>query len=243
MFLIKNCVYFFSILISLLSIFILVNSIRNKDKKECKMFVITSSIAIIYLFLLNVVVLNALCVEYSLEVLLIALVAFIAVLLYIVSIVINLVRKKKLNNLDDDESNLNAVLIALLIIPVLCVGICIFRDKYYLDNSELILVFDSDGNGGIGDGTTFGYAMNEKYIKRFEIGLDFGGYKLKNYISSDFVEVNEITKFGDYNVVCVPNQYCEDGFIIYKNGEQLFKIKYDDEFINNDFERAFYLNK
>ena len=77
--LLKTCIYFILIVISLLSIPILIYSIKNKNKNYSKSIKIIIIFCIIYLILGTVVIPDILCLDVGLEFLLIEFVAFIVV--------------------------------------------------------------------------------------------------------------------------------------------------------------------
>ena len=95
--LLKNCIYFILIVISLLSIPILIYSIKNKNKNNSKSIKIIIIFYIIYLILGIVVMPNVLCLDTGLEILFLAFIALIAIINYIISIIICSKRIKRNN--------------------------------------------------------------------------------------------------------------------------------------------------
>ena len=114
--LVKNCINFIIIGIFLLSIPILIYSIKNKNKN----ILILDIIYIIYLFIGTIILPNILGFDISLNVLYIYLMSFIAGIIYIVSIII-LCKKniKKKNDISMKSNKINFLIIVLIILPIL----------------------------------------------------------------------------------------------------------------------------
>ena len=95
--LLKNCIYFILIVISLLSIPILIYSIKNKNNsKSIKIIII---FYIIYLILGIVVIPDILCLDIGIEFLLIEFVALLAIIIYLISTIICSKKIKKSNEI------------------------------------------------------------------------------------------------------------------------------------------------
>lgn len=93
--LLKNCIYFILIVISLLSIPILIYSIKNENKNNSKSIKIIIIFYIIYLILGIVVIPDVLCLDIGLEFLLIEFVALLAIIIYLISTIICSKKLKK----------------------------------------------------------------------------------------------------------------------------------------------------
>ena len=82
--LLKNCIYFIIITVSLLSIPILIYSIKNKNKRNSKCIKLINFFYIMYLILNIAVIPNVLSIDLGLEILFLALISFFAIIIYIV---------------------------------------------------------------------------------------------------------------------------------------------------------------
>ncbi len=90
-------------------------------------------------------------------------------------------------------------------------------------NSDLVLVYNSRGNGGFGNSKKFAYAINEKYCKEVSLGIGIGDYSLVEYLpkkSKKIDNIEDISNLGDYNVPFNSN----DKYIsAYKNSKLIQK--------------------
>ncbi len=236
--LIKNCIYIIAILLSLFSMIALIYSIKNKNKYICKNIILVSILYIVYL-IVDLCMIGVLCIPIGLEVLFIYLFVFIAGILYIISIILNLIKRKKLEGYIKKKSVVIATL-TLLLLPILFLTINILEDKSLINNSNLIVVYESDGNGGIGDGDIFAYAIGKNFCEQFDLGIDIGGYYLKEFLPKNAVEIKDIkdiTNITNYKIVF--NE--ENNALIYKDNKQICKINNKSHYFNIDFERGFYI--
>ncbi len=53
------------------------------------------------------------------------------------------------------------VMICLILLPTIILFSCFFVEKVRLANSDFIVVYESDGNGGFADSDTFAYAITD----------------------------------------------------------------------------------
>ena len=152
--LLKNCIYFLVLVISLISIPVLIYSIKNKNGNICKNVKTIAIFYIIVLVLSIVVIPNVLSLDFGLEMLLLAFVALIAIIIYIISIIICSKKCKKSN---ESISYNKAFMFMLLFIalPLLLFFSSFFKEYFQMINSDLILVYESKGNGGFGDSNKF----------------------------------------------------------------------------------------
>ena len=73
------------------------------------------------------------------------------------------------------------------------------------------------GNGGIGDKTTFAYAVGDNYCEQIDLGIDSGGYKLKHYLPQNMQETKNIDSIKNYTI-----EVDGDSIQVYKNGNAIF---------------------
>lgn len=235
--LIKNSIHCIALLLSLFSIVSLIYSIKNKNQYICKNIILVSVSYVLYL-IVDLCMIDFLSIPIGLELLFIYLFAFISGILYIISIILNLIKRKKLEGYSKKKSVLISTII-LLLLPILFLSINILKNKYLINNSNLIMVYKSHGNGGIGDEDTFAYAIGENFCKQFDLGIDTGGYHLKEFLPKNAVEVkdiNDITNITNYKIVF--NE--DDSAFVYKNNKQICKINNKSHYFNIDFEKGFY---
>lgn len=234
--LIRNSIYCLAILLSLLSIPTLIYSIKNKDKNICKGLICISIICIIYL-LIDLSLLGILHLQYSFEIFLICLFALIATLLSITSLVLNF---KKVKNLQADAKpqKIITIIIILIILPILFLSPSILRDKYLINNSDLILVYHSSGNGGIGDGQTFAYAIGDEFCEQFELGINLDGYYLKKFLPKNATEITDIhTNIENYEII-----FNDNSILVYKDQKYICEKKHNSDYFNVSYEKTFYIN-
>ena len=166
--LIKNCIYFISVLISLFSIISLVYSVKNKNKIICSRIILIDSIYILYL-IVNLIIIDVLRIPVGLEVLIIYLIEFVAGILYISSIILNLIKRNKLRYTKNNKITFATIIFVLF--PIILLSAYIVENNLLINSSDLVLVFESDGNGGFGDSKTFAYAIGKDFCKQFDLGI------------------------------------------------------------------------
>lgn len=235
--LIENCIYCISILISLFSIISLVYSIKNKNKYICNWIILIDIIYILYL-IVNLIMIGILYIPVGLDGLFIYLIEFVAGILYVSSIILNLIKRKK----TDTYSKNNKVIFATIIFtlfPIILLSTYVVENKLLINNSDLVLVYESNGAGGFGDSKTFAYAIGKDFCKQFDLGISTGGYDLKKFLPVNAVEINDLNG-TDYEIIF--NVSWEDNSIsVYENNKEICKVKNKSRYFNIDFEKGFYI--
>ena len=108
-----------------------------------------------------------------------------------------------------------------------------------LKTSELIVIFDSDGNGGIGDSDTFAYAIKENSCKQFDLGIDAYGADLKSNMPNDMIYIDDIygiENSTEYKLIIND----DESMYVYKNGNQVCEFNKDSKYFNIEFNSSFY---
>lgn len=238
--LIKNCIYCIAFLLSLFSTVSLMYSIKNNNKYICKNIIVVSILYIVYL-IVNLSMINVLYIPVGLEVLCVYFLEAIAGILYLTAIVLNSIKIKKLE-ICTIKKGVSAATTILIILPILFFSINVLKDKYLIDNSNLLVVYYSSGNGGVGSGETFAYAIGENFCEQFDLGIDIDGYYLKKFLPKgalEIIDVNDIYDVTNYKIV-----FKQDGStLVYKNNKKICKIDNKSHYFNIDFEKAFYIKK
>ncbi len=234
--LLKNCIYLIEILLSIGSIPVLMYSMYSNPYKDiCKKSILLATIYIVYIvFLFSL--LGFCNIPYGLESLMISLAMLVAVILYIVSIVINIKKRKKLTQISSNKKRVTAIFVMLLVLPILFVSFKFIQVKLTIDKSNLILVYYSSGNGGIGESDYFAYAIGDDFCHQIDFGIDIGGLYLYEYLPKDTIEIKDISVIPNYEIDTNGNE-----ITVYKNGKQICKKRND--YFNIKFERGFYINK
>lgn len=235
--LIKHCIYCIAILLSLFSIPTLIYSIKNKDGNICKNIIWLDMIYMAYLFI-NIYIADILYIPRGLEMWFIYCLVFISVVLYIISIVLTRIKVKKLQIYTKQKKSTTVIMILLITLPALFLSVNVFKDKYLMNNSDLILVYHSSGNGGFGDGETFAYAIGENFCEQFDLGIDTDGYHLQKFLPKNAIMVNS-NSIENYEIKL--NE--EDNILlVYKNNQCICKEKFNSHYFNIDLQKAFYIN-
>ena len=232
--LIKDCIYVTIFLLALFLIMFLIYSLKNNDKYICRNIIFISSLYIIYLFICLILI-DILYIPVGFDVLHIYLIIIISGILYVISLILNL--KKVKNNTKDNRFNRKIIFLTMMLLmiwPSLFLSVNILKNKYIIDNSNLVLVYHSINNGGIGDGNTFAYAIGDDFCKQFDLGIDIDGYYLKKFLSKN---VSEIEKINDYEIVF--NN--DNTTIIYKDNKKFCKINNRINYFNVNFKRGYYI--
>lgn len=212
--LVKQIVYFLCLFIFLTSIIMLIYAKKNKKRNVCKYIIVLSIIYIIFLILdIDFLPLH-LNLSVGLEILFYRAFSFIAIILFIFSIVISNKKLKKLEVIENSKKN-KIILLLLTIFPVIIFSFSYFREMYYINNSELILVCTS-GENFSEEG--FAYAINDNYCKVISIGTDFRGYEMERHLPKEFNELN-------YTWSTDKVEIDDNKIVIYRNDEVIYEGK------------------
>ncbi len=201
--LVKNCINFIIIGITILSIPVLIYSIKKKNKS----ILILNTMYIIYLFISAIVLPNVLGLNQGLESLFTYLMSFIAVIIYIISIIIC----KKNNDISTKSGKIKFIIAILIILPIILFLYSFLRECYLIKNSDLII--ESNYQEGIINSKTSWYAISENFCKEITIDLPFlqsnskniesytydidfkndssDTYEIKSYIDSELKHIDE----------------------------------------------------
>ena len=215
--------------IILFSIITIVISLSNKYKNICKNLIFISVMYVIYMILefLIILILN---IEVGLEIVIYYFWFFIACLLNIVSIIKNKVKLKKLTK-NNQSNKISKIKRLIIILPLLILSILIFRDMYFINNSRLILVLHSDGNGGFGDSENFAYAIGDDYCKQVDIG---SSYDMENYILKNKTEIYNVEDIKYHSI-----NLFDDVITIHIDGGITCKLNENRKYFNVEFEDIF----
>ena len=181
-------------------------------------------------------------IEHDLEILLLLVMSFIAVIVYTVSIIICKIKIKKNNDIQPKSNKLKIVLFVLILLPLCLFLITYLKERYLINNSDLVLVYHSSGNGGFGDGETFAYAISDNYCEQISLGTATWGYHIDEFLPKDAIEIDNIDDFNGYKIVF--NEERKDNSIsVYKNGKKICKKKNKAHYFNISYKRGFSLNQ
>jgi amino acid transporter len=187
---------------------------KNKKRNVCKYIIVLSIIYIIFLILdIDFLPLH-LNLSIGFEILFYRAFLFMAIILFIFSIVISNKKLKKLEVIENSKKD-KIILLLLIIFPVIVFSFAYFREMYYINNSELILVCTSGENFSEED---FAYAINDNYCKEISIGTDFRGYKMERYLPKEFNELN-------YSWLTDKVEIDNNKIVIYRNDEVIYEGK------------------
>lgn len=182
--LVINLIYLVSIFLTIMSIILLIYSIRNKNKNICNSICIIDIVYIIYFFIAMFLT-ERLFLDVGLEMLLFYLCFLVSTIIYLVSIVICCIKKRKLTKVNKSK-RISILIIILLLLPVIAFFITFYREIYLLNNSNLVLVSHSNGNGSIGAASSSIHVLGTDYYEEVSIGADSGGYKIKNFLPQSY---------------------------------------------------------
>ena len=238
--LIKSCVYLISILISIFSVISLVFSIKNKNKHLCK-WIIGINISYVLYLLAMYLVLDFLYIPVGLEILYLNFLVIISIILYFISIIINVNKKKKLRS-GIKNNKIILIPVLLILMPVFFTLFFTFENKKIISDSNLIVVYKSSGNGGFGDIKNFAYSINNDRCIEFDLGIDLGSYSLKRFLPRNAIEISNINELDEYTITFSEEKNISS-IIVYKNNNKICQVKNKSHYYNLDFDRAFYINK
>ena len=234
--LIKECIYLIEIFLCYFSVAVLIYSIKNKNKYICKNIILISAIYIIYMFE-SYFVIYFCKISVGLEVVILYFFEFIAGVIYFISIIINIIKAKK-SQLYERKNIVTILAILLIILPVMFISIKILQYSKLINNSNLVLVYSSEGNGGFGDYQTFAYAIGDDYCKEFDLGIEIEGYYLKEFLPKKSIEITDINDNTDYEV-----SFNDNSIVVYKNNKLVCNQKNSSYYSNINFEKGFYIKR
>lgn len=230
---ISNYICEIAVLFSIFSLTLLIYSIINKNKNICKNIIIIDIIYIIYSYINLGIIPYILKIYFPLGIIVIWGLSMFSGLLFLISIVICLIKIKKLQ-LNIKSKKAIPVTIILLTLPIITFLFVFLREKYLINNSELILEYHSRGNGSF-DGQNFAYAISDDFCEQISIGTEIDGYYMKSFLPKSSFEINlsDIQNIG-YEITIDSKK-----ILIYKNGKSIHEKKHDGNYSNIELKRIF----
>ena len=179
---------------------------------------------------------NLLPIIVNLGILIIWFISFVGGLLYLISIIICLTKRKRLNNIIESKKTLKFFLVIVLI-PILLFVISLFKEVYLIHNSTILLSYYSRGNGDFGDSNDFVYVISDKYCEEISFDVEFlYNYYNKLFLPSNMKEINqkELQKIG-YKII-IDDNYMS----VYKDNDLIHKKSINKKYFNIDLEAIYY---
>lgn len=230
-------VYVMPFILAFLSVISIGLAIKNKNKKNNKYIIIGNIINILYMFIISILLYDTISIIVDIEIIFIWFVALAGGILSIISIIICIVKNKKLNN-TSEKSKLWALLI-FIFMPIIIFMLSFYRETYLMNHSKILLECHSSGNGGMLEGREFVYAINDKYCKEISIDLCMAGDWLLPEKMQKLKE-NKLNEFG-YKAVLKDDENNVDCIYIYKNDELIHKVQINLKYRNNDIKYIYYI--
>lgn len=230
--LVKQTIYVLSLLIFIFSIFTMIYSIKNKNREVCKYIIVLSIVYIIYSCFDLCFLPYILNLSIGFEMLIFYAVLVITIILFIISIIMTVIKSKKLKNICNTKKHI-IFFTFLVIFPIVIFVFSYFREINYINNSKLILVC-SDGDGFSEE--NFAYAISDNYSKKITIGSDFRGYAMKKHLPNSFYAL-------DYTWVTDKIEIENDKIMIYRNNKIIYKMNLASQISHCNIEEVFYKQK
>ena len=227
--LVKQMIYIICLLIFVVSIFNLKYSIKNKNRKASKYIIMLSIIFILYSIVDILILPNTLNIDVGFELLLFYGIVAISDILFIISIIVSVIKIKKLNTIEN-STKYKMIFPFLVLFPILMFCFSYFRETNYINNSKLILVCSEGDEFKEED---YAYAIGDNYSKIITIGADFRGYAMKKHLPSSFYEL-------DYTWSTDKIEISNDNITIFRNNEIIYKIDIVNKISYCDVEEVFY---
>lgn len=237
---IRDFVYNMPIIISIMGLLSIFFALKNNNKKNNKLIIIFNTINIIYLFVISTLIHNLLPIIVNLGIIIIWLISIVGGVLYIISTIICIVKRKKLKEIFENRMILKMFIIIILIPAVVFISF-LCKEIYLINNSEIILSYYSSGNGGFGDSNYFVYAVSDKYCKEISIDVDLSyGYYNKMFLPDKLIEINENELHNKGIEAVIERENNKEYLYIYKNKKLIHKRKLNQSYFNVDLEGVFY---
>ena len=230
--LITNIIYSIEIFIFFASIASVVAAKKAKNKTTCNWISIIDYTYIAYMFIFMVLT-DILSLPVGMEFIIFYPTLFIAFILFVVSIAISSRKAKKADAKSDNK--VLYVSLAIILAPLVIVIFSIAQNLFVIQSSDVIFVYRSAGNGGIGDTNYFAYGVKQGECSRFDLGIDFDGYAIDKFLPAGAKQ--ELLKDTDYQITLK-----ENGVAVYKNNELVCEDNNLPSYHNNTLERFIVIN-
>ena len=102
------------------------------------------------------------------------------------------------------------------------------------------MVYESKGNGTIGSGNYFAYAINENYFKEISLGIGVGDYSLVKFLPKEAKKIDNVESINNYNIL-FDNK--EKFITVYKNNKIIHKKQINSNYFNIEFDGGFYIKE
>lgn len=223
------------IFIYVISIILLISSIKTKNKSVCKNNLIASLFFIIYFYMSIYALPGYFEIDTGLEVLFYLLTAGIDSIVLIIGIIIDIVKLKKKEMKDTNNTFLKFYWIILIVIPIIMALAGYFYEINILNNCNLVLTFNYQNGIVISENTKV--AINETSCKEISIGesfkresgknVDFYYYNVEENESGEIVVTSEYDdpSLSEIDIKIVEEIYKADN---YEKNKTALKL-YDDE--------------
>lgn len=250
----KNYIYFVPVIISLLGILAIILAVKNKDRKRNKYIIIGSIINILYLFTIGS---NFIGYYFSIITdfgfLLVEIISFIGGILYLIAIIICIVKKKKVEDINKNKNILILFIIIIIFLPIILFIMCLTREIYLIKNSSIIVFYNARSLGE----TDFAYAISDKYFEEISTEMDLIEYAKIPVVPKNIIETNEST-LAKNGITIKKKTSCEryvenskihgcfgstDYIYVYKNSKLMNKKKIPSKYSVDSFPANVYYNK
>ena len=233
---IRNFIYYMPIVISVIGILSIVFALKNKSRNNNKFIIIFNIINILYLFVISVLIHNFLPIIVDLTVLIIWPISIIGGVLYLISTIICICKRKKLNDNSENKSNLK-ILKIILLFPIIIFTFILCKEVYLINNSEFILEYHSRGNGGFGDSYDFVYVVSDKYCTEISVNVGLSdNYYNKRFLPKKLKEITENELLNKGFKVVIENRCIN----VYKNQKLIHKKELNENYFNTELGSVYY---
>ena len=216
--LIKYRIYIVALFLILFSIPVMLISILNKNPNVAMKMIILIIICLAYLFIDILVLGPVLSVGLDFILILFYLAGVVSGAVYLISIVINIVKKIKysgqLENGSGFDKACNIIIALVIIFPIVFISSRVIRDLVVVKNSDMILILYSSGNGTLGSGEDFAYAVKGDKCRQFDLCID---YNIEKILPDDF---EKFGSRGDEDFAGGYKVYVKNSEIRIWNGEK-----------------------
>lgn len=212
---VKSCITLIIIGMLLLSIPVLIYSIKKKNKSILTLDIV----CIVYLFILGIILPNIL----GFGALITYLLSFITGIIYVISIIIYKKKTKKNNDSNEKSNIINVVTIVLIILPIILLSYSFYREYCLIKNSDLII--ESNYQNGIITSKTSRYAIAKDFCKEITINLpslqsnkkNIEYYTYQANFKNDSSEPYEIKSYSDLELKHIDEQMVKKILLDAKN--------------------------
>lgn len=237
--LIKDTLYFIYVILIILSVPTYYYVKKNNNLYTNDYLKIMCLFPIIY-YIVTYILVNDMYIEFGLEIMIFWVFLVTSGITYLTAYIKCKSKAKKLK-VNKENKTISNLAICMIVIPIGLLVVAIVSNMIIVKRSNMVLFFNSRGNGGFGDSEEFAYAISNNSCKRFDYKISISGYMLREEKPSDAIEIRREEELNQYNYKY--NISKDNILTVYSGDTVICNTKLSDDFFNIDFESGIIYKK